>query len=90
MKHFIQFDENGEIQFVITAEFDAQISSEQKGKFIEVTETEAQEISKACFSPSLEVKKNSDQYIVSAGKILKRPAKPVKPSENVLLPKVDK
>lgn len=78
MKHFIQFDENGEIQFVITAEFDAQIASEQKDKFIEVSEVEAQEI-----------KNNPKDHLVSSGKILKRPAKAVKPAENVLLPTID-
>ena len=78
MKHFIQFDENGEIQFVITAEFDAQISDEQKNKIIEISEAEAQEI-----------KKNPKDHLISAGKVLKRPAKPVKPAENVLLPKVE-
>lgn len=78
MKHFIQFDENGEIQFVITAEFDAQISKEQKDKFIEVTEAEAQEI-----------KKNPKDHLVSAGKVIKKPPKSSKPAENVLLPRVD-
>ncbi len=89
MKHFIQFDENGEVQFVIRAEFDAVIADENKNRFIEVTEAQAEEISKACFSPSLEVKKNSDQYIVSGGKVIKKPVKPVKPAENVLLPTID-
>ncbi len=78
MKHFIQFDENGEVQFVIRAEFDAVIADEQKGCFIEVSEAEA-----------LEIKKNPKDHLISAGKILKRPAKPVKPAENVLLPTID-
>lgn len=78
MKHFIQFDENGEIQFVLRAEFDAVIADENKSRFIEVSEAQAEEI-----------KKNLKDHLVSAGKILKRPAKPVKPAENVLLPTID-
>ncbi|MDD5147731.1 MAG: hypothetical protein PHV63_04275 [Candidatus Daviesbacteria bacterium] len=78
MKHFIQFDENGEIQFVVTCEFDAQIANEQKGKFIEVSEAEAQEI-----------KKNLKDHLVSAGKVIKRPANPPKHAENALLPIID-
>ncbi len=77
MKHFIQFDENGEVQFVVRAEFDAVIPDEQKSRFIEVSETEA-----------LEIKKNPKDHAVSAGKVIKKPAKPVKPAENVLLPTV--
>ncbi len=78
MKHFIQFDENGEVQFVIRAEFDAVIADENKNRFIEVTEAQAEEI-----------KKNLKDHTVSAGKVIKKPAKPVKPAENVLLPAVD-
>ena len=78
MKHFIQFDENGEIQFVVRAEFDAVIADENKSRFIEVTEAQAQEI-----------KKNPKEHAVSAGKVIKKPAKPVKPKENVLLPTID-
>ena len=78
MKHFIQFDENGEIQFVVKAEFDAVIADENKSRFIEVTEAQAQEI-----------KKNPKEYAISAGKIIKKPAKPPKPAESVLLPTVD-
>ena len=78
MKHFIQFDENGEIQFVVKAEFDAVISDEQKSRFIEVSEAEA-----------LEVKKNPKDNLVSAGKVIKKPAKAVKTAENVLLPTID-
>ncbi len=78
MKHFIQFDENGEVQFVIRAEFDAVIPDEQKGRFIEVSEAEA-----------LEIKKNPKDNLVSAGKFIKKPAKAVKTAENVLLPTID-
>lgn len=78
MKHFIQFDENGEIQFVVKAEFDAVIADENKSRFIEVSEAQAEEI-----------KKNPKEHIISAGKIIKRPAKPVKPAENALLPTID-
>lgn len=89
MKHFIQFDENGEIQFVVRAEFDAVIAdenkqslpsaiAERKSRFIEVTEAQAEE-----------VKKNPNEHAVSAGKVIKRPAKPAKPAENVLLPTID-
>ena len=78
MKHFIQFDENGEVQFVIRAEFDAVIPDEQKGRFIEVSEAEA-----------LEIKKNPKDHALSAGKVIKKPAKPVKTAENVLLPTID-
>ena len=78
MKHFIQFDENGEIQFVVKAEFDAVIADENKSRFIEVSEAQAEEI-----------KKNPKEHAISAGKVIKRPAKPVKPKENVLLPTID-
>lgn len=78
MKHFIQFDENGEIQFVVRAEFDAVIADENKSRFIEVTDTQAEEI-----------KKDPKEHIISAGKVIKRPAKPVKPAENALLPITD-
>ncbi len=78
MKHFIQFDENGEIQFVVKAEFDAVIADENKHRFIEVTEAQAEEI-----------KKNPKNRVISAGKVIKVPAKPVKPAENVLLPTID-
>ncbi|MDP3758560.1 MAG: hypothetical protein Q8Q86_02475 [Candidatus Daviesbacteria bacterium] len=78
MKHFIQFDENGEIQFVVKAEFDAVIADENKSRFIEITEAQAEEI-----------KKNPKEHAVSAGKVIKKPAKPVKPAENVLLPTID-
>jgi len=78
MKHFIQFDENGEIQFVVKAEFDAVIADENKSRFIEVTEAQAEEI-----------KKNPKEHIVSAGKVIKRQAKPPKPAENALLPTID-
>jgi len=78
MKHFIQFDENGEVQFVVRAEFDAVIPDEQKGRFIEVSEAEA-----------LEIKKNPKDNLVSARKGIKKPAKAVKPKENVLLPTID-
>jgi len=78
MKHFIQFDENGEIQFVVKAEFDAVIADENKSRFIEVSEAQAEEI-----------KKNPKEHTISAGKVIKKPAKPVKPAENVLLPTID-
>ena len=78
MKHFIQFDENGEIQFVVKAEFDAVIADENKSRFIEVSEAQAEEI-----------KKNPKEHAISAGKVIKKPAKPVKPKENVLLPTID-
>jgi len=78
MKHFIQFDENGEIQFVVRAEFDAVIADENKSRFIEVTEAQAEEI-----------KNNLKDYTVSVGKVVKKPAKPVKPKEFVLLPIID-
>jgi len=78
MKHFIQFDENGEVQFVVRAEFDAVIPDEQKSRFIEVSEAEA-----------LEVKKNPNEHRVSAGKVSKKPPKPAEPSVNALLPTID-
>ena len=78
MKHFIQFDENGEIQFVVRAEFDAVIADENKSRFIEVTEAQAQEI-----------KKNPRDHTVSAGKVIKRPATPAEPAENALQPTID-
>lgn len=78
MKHFIQFDENGEIQFVVKAEFDAVIADENKSRFIEVSEAQAEEI-----------KKNPKEHAVSAGKVIKMPSKPVKPKEFVLLPTID-
>ena len=78
MKHFIQFDENGEIQFVVRAEFDAVIADENKSRFIEVSEAQAEEI-----------KKNPKEHAISAGKVIKKPAKPEKPAENVLLPTID-
>ena len=78
MKHFIQFDENGEIQFVVKAEFDAVIADENKNRFIEVTEAQAEEI-----------KKNLKDHTVSTGKVIKIPAKPPKPAENALLPTID-
>lgn len=78
MKNFIQFDEKGEIQFVVKAEFDAVIADENKSRFIEVTEAQAEG-----------VKKNPKEHTVSAGKVIKKPAKPVKPAENVLLPTID-
>ena len=78
MKHFVQFDENGEIQFVVRAEFDAVIADENKSRFIEVTDAQAEEI-----------RKNPKDHAVSAGKVIKRPAKPVKPAENALLPTID-
>lgn len=77
MKHFIQFDENGEIQFVVRAEFDAVIADENKSRFIEVTEAQAEEIKKNPKGP---------QFL--AGKIIKRPAKPLQPTENTLLPTI--
>ena len=78
MKHFIQFDENGEIQFVVKAEFDAVIADENKSRFIEVSEAQAEEI-----------KKNPKEHAISAGKVIKKPAKPVNPKEFVLLPTID-
>lgn len=78
MKHFIQFDENGEIQFVIKAEFDAVIADENKSRFIEVTEAQAEEI-----------KKNPKEHTVSAGKVTKKPPKPAESSENALQPTID-
>jgi len=78
MKHFIQFDENGEIQFVVKAEFDAVIADENKNRFIEVTEAQAEEI-----------KKNPKDHAISAGKVIRKPTKPVKTAENVLLPTID-
>ena len=78
MKHFIQFDENGEIQFVVKAEFDAVIADENKSRFIKVSEAQAEEI-----------KKNPKEHAISAGKVIKKAAKPVKPAENVLLPTID-
>ena len=78
MKHFIQFDENGEIQFVVKAEFDAVIADENKNRFTEVAEAQAEEI-----------KKNPKDNLVSAGKVIKKPAKAVKTAENVLLPTID-
>lgn len=78
MKHFIQFDENGDVRFVVRAEFDAVIADENKSRFIEVTEAEA-----------LEVKKNPNEYKVSAGKVNKKPPKPAEPSLDALLPIID-
>ena len=78
MKHFIQFDENGEIQFVVKAEFDAVIADENKSRFIEVAEAQAEEI-----------KKNPKEHTISAGKVIKKPPKPSQPTENALLPTID-
>lgn len=89
MKHFIQFDENGEIQFVVRAEFDAVIADENKSHFnselarnqamlIEVTEAQAEEI-----------KKNPNGHKVSAGKVSKKPPKPAEPSLDALQPTID-
>ena len=78
MKHFIQFDENGEIQFVVRAEFDAVVADENKSRFIEVTQAQAEEI-----------KKNPKEHAVSTGKVIKKPPKPVEPSVNALLPTID-
>lgn len=78
MKHFIQFDENGEVQFVIRAEFDAVIADENKSRFIEVTEAQAEEI-----------KKNPNEHKVSAGKVSKKPPKPAEPSVKALQPTID-
>lgn len=78
MKHFIQFDENGEIQFVVRAEFDAVIADENKKRFIEVTEAQAGEI-----------KKNPKEHAVSASKVIKKPHKPAEPSVNALLPTIE-
>ena len=78
MKHFIQFDENGEIQFVVRAEFDAVIADENKSRFIEVTEAQAEEI-----------KKNPKEHLVSDGKVNKKPPKSAEPSVIALQPVVD-
>jgi hypothetical protein len=78
MKHFIQFDENGEIQFVVKAEFDAVIADENKSCFVEVSEAQAEE-----------VKKNPKDHKVSAGKVSKKPPKPAEPSKNALRPIVE-
>ena len=78
MKHFIQFDENGEIQFVVRAEFDAVIADENKSRFIEVTEAKEKEI-----------KKNPKEHAVSASKVIKVPAKPAGPTESALQPTIN-
>lgn len=78
MKHFIQFDEKGEIQFVVRAEFDAVIADEHKTRSIEVSEAQAEEI-----------KKNLKDHAISTGKVIKKPPKPAEPSEDALQPKVD-
>jgi len=78
MKHFIQFDENGEVQFVVKAEFEAIIPDEQKNRLIEVTEQKAEE-----------VKAKAKEFKIADGKVVKKPPEAPKPAENALLPVVD-
>jgi len=78
MKHFIQFDENGEVQFVIKAEFEAVIPDEQKNRLIEVSEQKADE-----------VKEKIKEFKVADGKLIKKPPEAPKPAENALQPIID-
>lgn len=78
MKHFIQFDENGEIQFVVKAEFEAVIPDEQKNRLIEVSEQKAEE-----------VKAKVKEFKVADGKLVKKPPETPKPAENALQPIID-
>ncbi|KKT87039.1 MAG: hypothetical protein UW86_C0011G0011 [Microgenomates group bacterium GW2011_GWA1_Microgenomates_45_10] len=78
MKHFIQFDENGEVQFVIKAEFEAVIPDEQKDRFIEVSLQKAEE-----------VKAKIKEFKVADGKLIKKPPEATKPAENALQPIID-
>ena len=78
MKHFIQFDENGEVQFVIKAEFEAVIPDEQKNRLIEVSEQKAEE-----------VKAKVKEFKVTDGKLIKKPPEAAKPAENALQPIID-
>ncbi|MFH1706128.1 MAG: hypothetical protein ABH867_04460 [Patescibacteria group bacterium] len=78
MKHFIQFDQNGEIQFVIKAEFEAVIPDEQKDRFIEVPAQKA-----------LEIKEKLNEYKVADGKVVKKPAATAQPEKQAILPTLD-
>jgi len=78
MKHFIQFDENGEVQFVIKAEFEAVIPDEQKNRLIEITEQKAEE-----------VKTKVKEFKVADGELIKKPPEAPRPAENALQPIID-
>ena len=78
MKHFIQFDENGEIQFVIRAEFEAVIADEHKNKFMEIPTQKAQEI-----------KEKLNEYKVAGGKVIKKPPVTAQPKKDVIQPTID-
>ena len=78
MKHFIQFDENGEVQFVIKAEFEAVIPDEQKNRLIEVSEQKAEEV-------KIKVK----EFKVTDGKLIKKPPEAAKSAENALQSIID-
>jgi len=78
MKNFIQFDQNGEIQFVVKAEFEAVIPDEHKGRFIEIPSQKAQEI-----------KEKLGEYKVVDGELIKKPPEATKPAENDLQPTID-
>ncbi len=78
MKHFIQFDENGEVQFVIKAEFEAVIPDEHKNRFLEVSSEKAEEI-----------KSKPKEYKVVGDKLTKKPPEAAKPAENSLQPIID-
>ena len=78
MKHFIQFDENGEVQFVIKAEFEAVIPDEYKNRMIEISEPKAEE-----------VKAKIKEFKVADGKLIKKPLEATKSAENALQPIID-
>lgn len=78
MKHFIQYDENGEIQFVIKAEFEAVIPDEQKDRFIEISSQKAQEI-----------KEKLSEYKIADGKVIKKPAATAQAKKDAILPTLD-
>ncbi len=78
MKNFIQFDENGEVQFVVKAEFEAVIPDEHKNRFLEVPTEKADEI-----------KSKPKEYRVIDGKLIKKPPEAAKPAENALQPIID-
>lgn len=78
MKHFIQFDEKGEVQFVIKAEFEAVIPDEHKNRMIEISEPKAEE-----------VKAKVKDFKVADGKLIKKSPEATKPAENALQPIID-
>jgi hypothetical protein len=79
MKHFIQFDENGEIQFVVRAEFEAVIADEHKNKFMEISAQKAQEL-----------KGKLNEHKVEGGKLIKKVPATAQPKKDVIQPTLDK